>query len=95
MSNEDVYKMSTLRFLNKEYAPTQVKEEIRLSLQKESGTYYDNESRPLETYTEKLYILCQDGNIELHTRILVESGRTWEEFFFIYSNIERDVIREM
>ena len=32
-------------------------------------------NRPLETYTEKLYILCQDGNIELHTRILVESGR--------------------
>lgn len=65
-----------LKFLNKEYTPNVVKEEIRLSLEKQPTTYSGNDiNRPLETYTEKLYILCQDGNIELHTRILVESGR--------------------
>ena len=65
-----------LKFLNKEYIPSALKEEIRLSLEKQVAQYFDNENRPLETYMEKLYILCQDGNIELHTRILVESGRS-------------------
>ena len=48
-----------LKFLRKEYTPSLVKDEIRLSLE---------QNKCSKIYTEKLYILCLDGTIELHTR---------------------------
>ena len=64
-----------LKFLKKEYVPSIAKEEIRLSIEKLPGRlpiYYDKSCNPLETYMEKVFILCQNGCIELHTRYLSE-----------------------